>query len=106
MDKLSGNCPSPVAYRPKESGHSDQVTSEVWWYGRRNPWRFWIDEPSGLTCIADVGQDAFEEISVAMLPERGLNFGWPITRGTALLRTPPGLRSGGSHPTGAGNCPW
>ncbi|MXY74709.1 MAG: glucose dehydrogenase [Acidimicrobiia bacterium] len=61
--------------------HPDQVTSEVWWYGLRNPWRFWIDQPTGLTYIADVGQDAFEEISLAGLSERGLNFGWPITEG-------------------------
>ncbi|MDE0230862.1 MAG: PQQ-dependent sugar dehydrogenase [bacterium] len=61
--------------------HPDQVTSEVWWYGLRNPWRFWIDEPTGLTYIADVGQDAYEEISVASLSEPGLNFGWPITEG-------------------------
>lgn len=61
--------------------HPDHVTSEVWWYGLRNPWRFWIDEPTGLTYIADVGQDAFEEISVALLSASGLNFGWPITEG-------------------------
>ena len=61
--------------------HPDQVTSEVWWYGLRNPWRFWIDEPTGLTYIADVGQDAYEEISLANLSEPGLNFGWPITEG-------------------------
>ena len=61
--------------------HPDQVTSEVWWYGLRNPWRFWIDGPTGLTYIADVGQDAYEEISVAMLSEPNLNFGWPITEG-------------------------
>ena len=61
--------------------HPDQVTSEVWWYGLRNPWRFWIDEPTGLTYIADVGQDAYEEISLASLSEPGLNFGWPITEG-------------------------
>ncbi len=59
----------------------DQVTSEVWWYGLRNPWRFWIDEPTGLTYIADVGQDAYEEISLANLSVPGLNFGWPITEG-------------------------
>ncbi|MDE0233901.1 MAG: PQQ-dependent sugar dehydrogenase [bacterium] len=61
--------------------HPDQVTSEVWWYGLRNPWRFWIDEPTGLTYIADVGQDAYEEISLASLSEPGINFGWPITEG-------------------------
>ena len=59
----------------------DQVTSDVWWYGLRNPWRFWIDEPTGLVFIADVGQDAYEEIDVAPIAEQGLNFGWPITEG-------------------------
>jgi hypothetical protein len=59
----------------------DTLASEVWWYGLRNPWRFWIDEPTGLTYIADVGQDAFEEINVAVLSEPNLNFGWPVTEG-------------------------
>lgn len=59
----------------------DQATFQVWWYGLRNPWRFWIDEPTDLVYIADVGQDAYEEISIAALAEPGLNFGWPITEG-------------------------
>ena len=59
----------------------DQATFQVWWYGLRNPWRFWIDEPTDLVYIADVGQDAYEEISIAPLAESGLNFGWPITEG-------------------------
>ena len=47
-------------------------------YGLRNPWRFWID---GLTVyIADVGQNRYEEVSVAPLrPDQ--NFGWPVTEG-------------------------
>ena len=59
----------------------DQLTSRVWWYGLRNPWRFWIDHPTGLAYTADVGQDAYEEINVAPLSEPGLNFGWPVTEG-------------------------
>ena len=59
----------------------DQATSEVWWYGLRNPWRFWIDEITGLAYVADVGQDAFEEIDIAPISQQGLNFGWPITEG-------------------------
>lgn len=47
--------------------------------GLRNPWRFWIDEAS--VYIADVGQNAFEEVSVTPL-EPGLNYGWPIMEGT------------------------
>lgn len=44
-------------------------------YGLRNPWRFWIDGEE--IYIADVGQNAYEEINVTPL-EEGLNFGWPI----------------------------
>ena len=73
----------------------DQVTSEVWWYGLRNPWRFWIDEPTGLTYIADVGQDAYEEINVAMLSEPDLNFGWPITEGLHCYEPRQGCNSEG-----------
>lgn len=49
-----------------------------WQSGLRNPWRFWFDEE--LVYIADVGQNAFEEINVAGL-EEGVNYGWPITEG-------------------------
>ena len=47
-------------------------------YGLRNPWRFWMDNSNGLVYIADVGQNAFEEINVAPL-EPDVNYGWPIT---------------------------
>jgi glucose/arabinose dehydrogenase len=50
----------------------------LWQYGLRNPWRFWIDGDS--IYIADVGQNAFEEINLASLDE-GHNYGWPITEG-------------------------
>lgn len=46
--------------------------------GLRNPWRFWID--GDIVVIGDVGQDKYEEVSVAGLDERA-NFGWPITEG-------------------------
>ena len=46
--------------------------------GLRNPWRFWID---GETIyIADVGQNAYEEVSVVPL-QPGHNFGWPVLEG-------------------------
>ncbi len=47
-------------------------------YGLRNPWRFWLD--GDQIGIADVGQNAFEEVNVAPL-QADLNFGWPITEG-------------------------
>ena len=54
---------------------------EVWAIGLRNPWRFVIDHPSGLVVIADVGQNLFEEVSVAPIEAPGLNYGWPVTEG-------------------------
>lgn len=57
----------------------DQAGDPVKWQsGLRNPWRFWFDHD--LVYIADVGQNAFEEVNVASL-EEGVNYGWPITEG-------------------------
>ena len=56
----------------------------LWQYGLRNPWRFWID--GDLIYIADVGQNAFEEVSVAGLG-RDINYGWPITEGKGCFRS-------------------
>jgi hypothetical protein len=47
-------------------------------YGLRNPWRFWIEDD--LIYIADVGQNIYEEVSVAAFVT-GINYGWPITEG-------------------------
>jgi glucose/arabinose dehydrogenase len=54
---------------------------EIWAIGLRNPWRFAFDAPSGLLYIADVGQDKWEEVDVAPLAQRGLNYGWNIMEG-------------------------
>ena len=54
---------------------------EAWAIGLRNPWKFAFDPPTGLVIIADVGQDDFEEISLAPASAPGLNYGWPITEG-------------------------
>lgn len=47
-------------------------------YGLRNPWRFWID--GDLIYVADVGQNAYEEVSVVPFTA-DINHGWPITEG-------------------------
>ncbi len=61
-------------------------------YGLRNPWRFWIDDE--LLYIADVGQNAFEEVSVAPLaPDQ--NFGWPMTEGLHCFRPSSGCDTSG-----------
>ena len=55
-----------------------------WATGLRNPWRFTFD--GGLLYVADVGQDAWEEVSVAAVDGSGLNFGWPIQEGTSCFQ--------------------
>jgi glucose/arabinose dehydrogenase len=50
---------------------------EIFAWGFRNPWRFSFD--SSRLFVADVGQDAFEEIDIV---EVGKNYGWRIMEGT------------------------
>ncbi|MDP2622472.1 MAG: PQQ-dependent sugar dehydrogenase [Actinomycetota bacterium] len=60
---------------------------EVWVYGLRNPWRIAIDTEAGFMYIADVGQDATEEISVVQWDAAaGMNFGWPVMEGFDCYR--------------------
>ncbi|HEV2787029.1 MAG TPA: PQQ-dependent sugar dehydrogenase, partial [Solirubrobacteraceae bacterium] len=50
---------------------------EIYSYGLRNPWRFSFDRSTGDLSIADVGQNAAEEINFAKEgPARGANYGW------------------------------
>ena len=70
--------------------------SENWAIGLRNPFRYAFDVPSGQLVIADVGQDAREEIDVVSASASGLNYGWSIMEGTLCLAigglcTTPGL---------------
>jgi glucose/arabinose dehydrogenase len=63
-----------------------QASPEIWAYGLRNPWRFSFDACTGDLYIADVGQNAQEEIDfLAANADRqisaGSNFGWRIMEG-------------------------
>lgn len=56
---------------------------EIWSYGLRNPWRFSFDKQTGDMWIADVGQNAYEEIDFE--PNNsvgGKNYGWRCFEGT------------------------
>jgi glucose/arabinose dehydrogenase len=50
--------------------------AEIWAYGLRNPWRFWIDHETGRMFVPDVGSTSREEVNVVAPGESGLNFGW------------------------------
>ncbi|AXE21361.1 glucose sorbosone dehydrogenase [Runella rosea] len=51
---------------------------EIYAYGLRNPWKVTADRENGRFWIADVGQNAREEIDIL---ERGGNYGWRIAEG-------------------------
>ncbi len=56
---------------------------EIWAYGLRNPWRFTWDSETGDLWIADVGQNAWEEVDfVAGGRGASMNFGWNRLEGT------------------------
>jgi len=56
---------------------------EIWAYGLRNPWRFSFDPQTGHLYIADVGQNAWEEVDVHLGgAAAGQNYGWNVMEGT------------------------
>jgi glucose/arabinose dehydrogenase len=58
---------------------------EVWAYGLRNPWRFWIDPETNVLYVPDVGSTSREEVNVVARGGRGANFGWPCFEGTVVF---------------------
>jgi len=60
----------------------DGVRPEIWAYGLRNPWRFWIDAESGVMFVGDPGNARREEIDLLARGQSGVNFGWPCFEGS------------------------
>lgn len=61
--------------------------ARVYSYGLRNPFRFSFDRSTGDIAIADVGQNAIEEINFRKRGRaRGANFGWSVFEGTKRFR--------------------
>ncbi len=57
---------------------------EIWLFGVRNPWRFSFDPVTAHLWVADVGQNAIEEITLVS-PEAGRtgpNLGWSLMEGS------------------------
>ena len=68
---------------------------EVWSYGLRNPWRMSFDPSTGERWVADVGQDAIEEIDII---RRGGNYGWNVLEGDRCYQPPAGCDPSGTIP--------
>lgn len=61
---------------------------EVWAIGLRNPWRFSFDRLTGDLYIADVGQNAREEINFQPADSSGgENYGWKVMEGSLCFST-------------------
>lgn len=70
---------------PKDNPFADQQSPEIFAYGLRNPWRCCWDGDHFY--IADVGQNAWEEVNVVTAEQlRGANFGWRPREG--FIKTP------------------
>ena len=74
----------------------EEGDDEIWALGLRNPWRPSFDSKTGDFYIADVGQDAREEINFQLAESPGgENYGWRLREG---LTATPGV--GGPLPEG------
>jgi glucose/arabinose dehydrogenase len=71
---------------------------EIWAFGLRNPWRYsfddWTHGGTAALVIADVGQNAREEVNWEPRGAGGRNYGWRIREGRAAYdaRTPAALQ--------------
>jgi len=83
IDVETGN---PATYTvPASNPFVEQTNAqpEIWAYGLRNPWRYSFDRQTGDLFIADVGQNAWEEIDFQPAASSGgENYGWRITEGS------------------------
>jgi hypothetical protein len=64
---------------------------EVYAYGLRNPFRFSFDRATGALTVADVGQNAVEEVNFTARGRKGMNFGWDSYEGRTLVGGEPAL---------------
>lgn len=79
VDAQSEEAPYAIPEDNPFAGNEDGTLEEIYAYGLRNPWKFSFDSQRELLWLADVGQNAMEEIN---LIEAGGNYGWNLMEGT------------------------
>ena len=85
MLRVDVNQGSPYAIpsdNPFASGEKGRA--EIYAWGLRNPWRWSFDRKTGELWVADVGQNAWEEINLMTRPG---NYGWNGREGTHCYQT-------------------
>ena len=84
--------------------------NEIWASGLRNPWRFSFDRDTGDLYIADVGQNAYEEVNFQPAASPGgQNYGWNVMEGMHCYKGEDCEQAGLTAPVaeyahGAGDC--
>jgi glucose/arabinose dehydrogenase len=75
--RIKPNRAAPKGYDiPTGNLDASKGRPEIWAYGLRNPWRFFVDEKLGRVWIGDVGQNAREEVDMVTIDTPTPNFGW------------------------------
>ena len=93
----------PRGYRiPEDNPFLDRqpiaALGEIWAFGLRNPWRYsfddWTRGGTAALVIADVGQNAREEVNWEPRGAGGRNYGWRLREGRLAYdaRTPPAFQ--------------
>lgn len=79
---VDGGTPYAIPADNPFVGAGDGFLDEIWAYGLRNAWRNSFDRQTGDLWIADVGQNAWEEINFEpAADEGGRNYGWRLMEG-------------------------
>jgi glucose/arabinose dehydrogenase len=88
IDVNHGDPYAVPATNPFAHSTNKAVKPEIWAYGLRNPWRFSFDSKTQDLYIADVGQDAYEEVDVQSAGSQGSqNYGWRCYEGLHTFNT-------------------
>jgi hypothetical protein len=79
--RIDVNGAAPYAIPPENPFATGGGAPEIFALGARNPWRMAFDGDD--LYIADVGQNAWEEINVITTSDAGANLGWNVVEGPA-----------------------
>ena len=99
IDISNSSLAQPYIVPPGNPFYNDPtpgIKKEIWAYGVRNPWRSSVDRLTGDLWIADVGQDAHEEVDYQPVNAAGgRNYGWNIMEGNSCYNPPTGCNPAG-----------